>query len=202
MTCGALPRHSARSFRHNSSPRLSSHDHFERLEDYAIGVADVTMYSCTGGSSLFCSPTLCHAMQRTLQVSYPDPASCGRSNVSGPHCCVAIRFLVMEHLVFLRAGLVFLPEGVVPFICDSAAAAAHGPDLVALLHLLEQFAAQAVEQSGCSQPASTRWLRWHCRCRGILVHLRHQLLYILLHRALDKALHLPTRHQLCSTQLL
>ena len=43
-------------------------------------------------------PTLCRATPRTLQASScPNQASCGRSNVLGPHCiCVTFRPLAMD----------------------------------------------------------------------------------------------------------
>ena len=94
-------------------------------------MADVAVYSCTGSSRLFFSrpdrrvlrfrpqqqlayvrefccqvtSTLCRAMPRTLQVSCPNPASCGRPNALGPHCTsVASRALVMELSMLHFAG--------------------------------------------------------------------------------------------------
>ena len=155
-------------FRLGSSPRPSSHAR-ERLnnesdmiivsdsQNYLTDMADVPICSCAGGSSLFLgiwhittayvcksalvpsSPTLCHAMHRTLQVSYPDPAFCGRSNASDPQwTCVAFRFLVMELLALLLAGSVFLSSGLCCSFVTALSRQPTGPDSVAPLSL-ERF---------------------------------------------------------------
>ena len=104
-------------------------------------MADVSIYSCTGSSLLFFSrpdrrvlrfrtqqqlayvrefccqvtSTLCRAMPRTLQVSCPNPASCGRPNALGPHCtCVASRSLVMELSMLHFAGSALCLAGLCP----------------------------------------------------------------------------------------
>ena len=167
-------------------------------------------------------------MQRTLLVSNPDPASCGRSNVLGPHCaCVAFRFLVMELSVLLLTRSVFHCEGLCRSFVTALPRQPNGPDVVATLYL-ERFPAQAVEQSGCLQPPSTRWL---CQFHGISgapvssvaaypasafdqtvssprplvssLFRNHIVAFAGSFSALpEKALHLPTHHQLRSNQLL
>ena len=66
----------------------------------------------------------------------------------------------------LLAGSVFWPAGLCRSFVTALPLQPTGPDLSVPLHL-KQFAAKAAEQSGCLQPASTRWLRWPCRFQGI-----------------------------------
>ena len=119
-------------------------------------MADVAIYSCTGGSLLFFSgpdrrvlrfrpqqqlafvwafccqltSTLCRAMPRTLQVSCPNRASCGRPQRFGS--TLYLRGVSVSCDGALDASLCWvgtLPCGIVSLIRDRAAAAAHGSSL-------------------------------------------------------------------------
>ena len=93
-------------------------------------------------------PTLCRATPRTLQASCPNPASCGRSNVLGPHCiCVTFRSPVMNLVAVMSRH----PTE------TASAAPLHLERFVA--RTVERPAAQAEKRFDRLPSVLTRWLQ-------------------------------------------